>query len=159
MEDKRAVMAKAARAVAKEEGVSMQKAKESVYWLMHILANPTKPERDLLTGTPFVRYISYEKEGCLGFCGEKNFKSGPPAIKDSQRMARFLSVGGGFGSGKPNIALLGVMYWSGNVVGDLHLNLSRYHKAPVIYLHQGETLRNRPKRAAAWGYHAGQFIK
>jgi len=72
-------------------------------------------------------------------------------------MANFLAVGGGFGNAKPDIALLGVMYWKDMDIGFLHKSLSLYHRAPAIYVRQGDYHRNRPKRDAVWGFYSGGF--
>ena len=157
--DRRAVIAQAGRAIAKREDVTINKAKEAAYWLTDNLISPTAPEKHSLSNVPLVRYITFEKDGCLGFCGEKQPSAGPPAIKDSLRMAKYLSTGGGLGLFKPDIALLGVMYWSHMEIGYLHQRLSTHYKAPAIFMRQSEKLRNKPKRNTIWGFHAGNFLK
>ncbi len=156
--DRKAAMALAARSIAKREGVTINKARNAASWLATSIQYPNTPEKHTLSNVPFVRYITFEKDGCLGFCGQKQYKSGPPSIKDSERMARFLSVGGGLGLFKPDIALIGVMYWAHSPNGYLHERLSSHYKAPAIFLRKGESHRNRVKRASVWGFHKGNFV-
>jgi len=107
---------------------------------------------------PYVRYITFGKDGCLGFCGKKVARFGPfGSIKSSQRMGKFGVPNGGLGGSVSGVKMIGVMYNAKSKRGGLHRSLGDKYQCPAFFLHKASVWRNQPKRAAQWGYYWPQF--